>query len=63
MNTDQPTITLRQRLQSHEKDIILEAMELHPSRIEQQRYLGVPSTTLWRKLTAHGLINDTDARA
>jgi DNA-binding NtrC family response regulator len=55
-NSPQTPISLRARLKEHEREIILEAMELNSTRIAQERYLGIPSTTLWRKLTAHGLI-------
>lgn len=52
----QTTTNLRQRLKAYERSILIEAMEKHPNRPDQAHYLDVPYVTLWRKLTAHGLI-------
>ncbi len=63
MNANPQTPTLRQRLKSHEREILLEAIGTHRSRQDQATFLGLPHVTYWRKLTAHGLINGPDASA
>ncbi len=57
------TSTLRQRLKSFERDLLIEAISQQPRRLDQAKLLGVHPVSLWRKLTEHGLINGPDAPA
>jgi len=52
---NQPMMTLRQKLNAYEKRLICEALDRCRSRAELAAELGLPNTTLHRRLRKHGL--------
>jgi DNA-binding NtrC family response regulator len=52
----QPIMTLRQKMLAFEKQLICEALERCHTRAELAADLGLPKTTLFRRLRRHGLL-------
>ena len=54
---NQPTLTLRQQIDVFERTMIREAMETCPNRQELAQRLGLPLTTLYRRLQKYDLLD------
>jgi len=52
----QPMTTLREKMLAFEKQLICEALERCHTRAELAEELGLPNTTLFRRLRRHGLL-------
>ena len=54
----QPTQTLHQQLQQHEKSIIANTVPNHQRIYQAAEALGIRYCTLWRKMKHYGICTD-----
>jgi len=55
---NQPTQTLHQQLQQHERNIIAGAVSNHQRLNQAADALGIKYCTLWRKMKQYGIFSD-----